>query len=248
MQTPDVSHQRDKSPDGQVSLECADCAVNACLSGFFVLKKDRRGGRGVQRLQERICSEGKIVSPTILKVDSFLNHQVDPVLTMDIGREIAKRFQGESITKVLTIEASGIHFAHATAFALGVPFVYAKKRRAVTQNDDVYSASIYSYTKQTKYEVCIAKSYLTESDVVLIVDDILAQGESLIGLANMIESSRAKLVGAGIVIEKSFQPGRAKLESMGIKVHALARIASMENGKIEFLQSDSEKEVAKQSC
>jgi xanthine phosphoribosyltransferase len=199
----------------------------------------------VQSLQERIRSEGRIVSPTILKVDSFLNHQVDPVLTMEIGREIANSFKGEPITKILTIEASGIHFAHATAFALGVPFVYAKKNRAITQNEDVYRTSIFSYTKQTTYDVCVAKSYLTKSDTVLIVDDILAQGESIVGLVKMIETAGAKLAGAGIVVEKSFQQGRVRLESMGVKIHALARIASMEHGEIQFLQTDLEKDVEK---
>ncbi len=202
----------------------------------------------MQNLRARICAEGRIVSPTILKVDSFLNHQVDPVLTMEIGREFANHFQGDSITKVLTIEASGIHLAHATAFALGVPFVYAKKKRAVTQNEEVYRTSIYSFTKQTTYEVCVAKSYLASSDVVLIVDDILAEGASLVGLVKIIESSGAKLAGAGIVIEKSFQKGRSKLDNLGIKVHSLARIASMENNEIQFIESESEKDVAKTIC
>jgi xanthine phosphoribosyltransferase len=172
----------------------------------------------------------------VVKVDSFLNHQVDPALTMEIGRTFADRFRNESVTKVLTVEASGIHLAMATAFALGVPFVYAKKKRAVTQSEEVYVASVYSFTRQETYQITVSKSYLREGERVLIIDDILAEGNALIGLIDIVRQANAQVVGVGIAIEKSFQDGRRKLEEAGVSVQSLVRIASMENGVMTFVE------------
>lgn len=187
-------------------------------------------------LKERICQEGLILSETVLKVDSFLNHQVDTELVLEIGKEFAQIFGDEPITKVLTVEASGIQFAMATAAALGVPFLYAKKKKAITQAEEMYSASVFSFTRQETYQICVSQKYLGPSDKVLIVDDFLATGAALIGLTDIVKEAGAQLVGCGCVIEKSFQEGRNLLENKGVRVHSLARIASMSPGKVEFLE------------
>jgi len=186
-------------------------------------------------LQERIRQEGQILSEKVLKVDSFLNHQVDTALAVEIGKEFARLFAHEKITKVLTIEASGIQFAMATGIALGVPFVYAKKKKAITQGDVVYAASVHSFTKQETYQVTIVQSYLNKEDRILIVDDFLATGAALVGLADIVDASGATLVGVGCVIEKTFQEGRGLLEERQIPIQSLARISSMSPGHVDFV-------------
>ncbi|GAA4716635.1 xanthine phosphoribosyltransferase [Brevibacillus fulvus] len=193
----------------------------------------------MKTLQERIQQDGEVLSSQVLKVDAFLNHQVDPVLTMDIGQAFAQRFQGETITKVLTIEASGIHFAMATALALRVPFVYAKKKKAVTQ-EAVYSVPVHSFTRQETYQISVSQKYLSPDDQILIVDDFLATGAALLGLVELIQQAGARLVGVGAVIEKSFQPGRSLLEQAGVRVESLARIAEMSPGQITFIEEAEE--------
>lgn len=190
----------------------------------------------MKALQERIRQEGQILSEKVLKVDSFLNHQVDTGLAVEIGKEFARLFAHEKITKVLTIEASGIQFAMATGIALGVPFVYAKKKKAITQGDVVYAASVHSFTKQETYQVTIVQSYLNKEDRILIVDDFLATGAALVGLADIVEASGATLVGVGCVIEKTFQEGRGLLEERQIPIQSLARISSMSPGHVDFIE------------
>ncbi|WP_313638708.1 xanthine phosphoribosyltransferase [Paenibacillus sp.] len=199
-------------------------------------------------LQERIRQEGLILSDTVLKVDSFLNHQVDTELALQIGQEFKKLFGHQPITKVITIEASGIQFAMATAIALGVPFIYAKKKKAVTLSEAVYSAPVHSFTRQEDYLVSVSQKYLGPDDKVLIVDDFLATGAALVGLVDIVKESGADLLGVGCVIEKSFQEGRSLLENRGIKVHALARIASMSPGEIHFIDNESSLEKIKESA
>lgn len=191
-------------------------------------------------LQDRIRQEGLILSDTVLKVDSFLNHQVDTELALEIGQEIGRIFANEHITKVLTIEASGIQFAMATGIALKVPFIYAKKKKAVTLSESVYTAPVYSFTRQEAYQVSVSHKYLGPQDKVLIVDDFLATGAALVGLVDIVKEAGAELVGVGCVIEKSFQEGRSLLENKGVRVHSLARIASMSPGKVEFVELDNE--------
>ncbi|MFM9280534.1 xanthine phosphoribosyltransferase [Paenibacillus jiagnxiensis] len=193
----------------------------------------------MKKLEERIRREGQILSDTVLKVDSFLNHQVDTGFALEIGREFGRIFADEGITKVLTIEASGIQFAMAAGIALGVPFVYAKKKKAVTQGDEVYSAEVYSFTKRESYQVSISRKYLGPEDRVLIVDDFLATGAALVGLTDIVAESGAELAGVGCVIEKSFQEGRGLLEERGIRVHSLARIAAMSPGQVQFIDEES---------
>lgn len=193
-------------------------------------------------LEERIRQEGLILSDTVLKVDSFLNHQVDTQLALETGREFARIFAGETITKVLTIEASGIQFAMAAGIALNVPFVYAKKKKAVTLSEKVYSASVHSFTRQETYQVSVSQKYLGPDDKVLIVDDFLATGAALVGLVDIVREAGAELVGVGCVIEKSFQEGRGLLEQKGVRVHSLARIASMSPGEVYFIEETYTKE------
>ncbi|SFF28339.1 xanthine phosphoribosyltransferase [Paenibacillus catalpae] len=185
-------------------------------------------------LEDRIREEGLILSDTVLKVDSFLNHQVDTALALEIGREFARRFADKPITKVLTIEASGIQFAMAVGIALQVPFVYAKKKKAVTQSEQVYSASVHSFTRQETYQVTISKNYLGPEDKVLIVDDFLATGAALVGLVQIVSEAGAELAGVGCVIEKGFQEGRGLLEQMNVSVESLATISKMAPGEIYF--------------
>ncbi|MCL6517624.1 xanthine phosphoribosyltransferase [Alicyclobacillus sp.] len=190
----------------------------------------------MEQLKARILRDGRVLPNSVVKVDSFLNHQVDPALIQAIGEWLAGHFADTPFTKVLTIEASGIHIAYATALAAGVPMVYAKKRKALTQGDDLYHSEVWSYTRQETYRITVARPYLEASDRVLIVDDILAEGSALLGLVDIVRQSGAGMVGIGVAIEKSFQAGRGRLEELGVRVHALARIASLEGGTIQFLE------------
>ncbi|MGK9252966.1 xanthine phosphoribosyltransferase [Paenibacillus humicus] len=197
----------------------------------------------MKQLEERIRREGQILSDKVLKVDSFLNHQVDTELALEIGREFARIFADRGITKVLTIEASGIQFAMAAGIALGVPFVYAKKKKAVTLTENLYTAQVHSFTRQETYQVSISQNYLGPEERVLIVDDFLATGAALVGLVDIVKQSGARLCGVGCVIEKSFQEGRGLLEECGVEVHSLARIASMAPGRVTYV-SELEAEPA----
>ncbi|NIK72413.1 MULTISPECIES: xanthine phosphoribosyltransferase [unclassified Paenibacillus] len=198
-------------------------------------------------LEDRIRKEGLILSDTVLKVDSFLNHQVDTELALEIGKELVARFADKTITKVLTIEASGIQFAMAAGIALKVPFVYAKKKKAVTQSEQVYSASVHSFTKQETYQVTVSKNYLGPGDKVLIVDDFLATGAALVGLVEIVRESGAELAGVGCVIEKGFQEGRGLLEQMNVSVESLATISRMAPGEIYFEEPAISKKLVKET-
>lgn len=189
----------------------------------------------MQKLKDRIINEGRVIGTTILKVDSFLNHQIDPQFTMEMGRDLASRFAGEGITKVLTVEASGIAVAAAAGLALGVPVVFAKKGRASTQNADTYSAQIFSFTRQESVGIYVSGRFLGPEDRVLIVDDFLAHGEALGGMVDIVDQAGSTLVGVGIVIEKVFHGGGRKLRERGIRIESLAAIKYMEEGHIEFL-------------
>lgn len=188
----------------------------------------------MERLKQKIINEGKVLSDSVLKVDSFLNHQIDPVLMQEVGEEFASRFQDERITKVLTLESSGIAPSVMTALRLGVPTIFARKRKSLTLIDHLYSAEVYSYTKQESNTISISKDYITHDDVVLVIDDFLANGQAALGLIDMVKQSGATLAGVGIVIEKGFQNGRKLIEQEGIRVESLAIVSSLENGKVTF--------------
>ncbi|QDR82327.1 xanthine phosphoribosyltransferase [Sporomusa termitida] len=186
-------------------------------------------------LKQRIQADGLILNNSLLKVDSFLNQQIDPELMMKIAEEFVSRFQGEKITKILTIEASGIAASVMTGLILRVPVIFARKRKPKVTGDDVYTANVYSYTKGESNNIIISRQFLQADDRVLIIDDFLANGEAAAGLANIVEQAKAKVVGIGIVIEKSFQPGAQKLAAAGYRVESLARIKSFANGQVNFL-------------
>lgn len=186
-------------------------------------------------LKKKILSEGLVLSETVLKVDSFLNHQLDPSLMMEIGKEFAKRFHHQKISKVLTIETSGIAPAFATALVLNVPLVFARKQKTVTMDTDCYTAEVHSFTKNTTHTITISKKFLSADDHILLIDDFLANGEAAMGLIQLVEQAGATVVGIGIVIEKSFQPGARKIKEKGYPVESLVQIASLQNGTVQFL-------------
>jgi xanthine phosphoribosyltransferase len=188
----------------------------------------------MELLKNKIQTEGRVFNDSLLKVDSFLNHQLDPQLMLKMGEEFAKRFQGEKITKILTIESSGIAVSIMAGLTINVPVVFARKKKS-TVTDDFYQAKAYSFTKQETNNITVDKKFLTAADKILIIDDFLANGEAALGLANIVEQAGATVVGIGIVIEKSFQPGAQKLKDLGYRVESLARIASFSNGQVNFL-------------
>ena len=192
----------------------------------------------METLEARILKDGYVLGENILKVDSFLTHQVDLYLMKEIGDVFAKKFQDAGITKVVTIEASGIAPALYTADALGVPMIFAKKSKNITMNEGILTAEVFSFTKQVTNTVSIAGKYLSEKDKVLIVDDFLANGQAAKGLVEIVEQAGAKVEAVGIVIEKSFQDGRRLLEEAGIPVFSLARLERFENGKVVFKEAD----------
>ena len=192
----------------------------------------------METLEARILKDGYVLGENILKVDSFLTHQVDLHLMKEIGDVFAKKFQDAGITKVVTIEASGIAPALYTADALGVPMIFAKKSKNITMNEGILTAEVFSFTKQVTNTVSIAGKYLSEKDKVLIVDDFLANGQAAKGLVEIVEQAGAKVEAVGIVIEKSFQEGRGLLEEAGIPVFSLARLERFENGKVVFKEAD----------
>ena len=189
----------------------------------------------MEQLKRRIREQGVVLSGQVLKVDAFLNHQVDPQLMQLIGAELARRFGGAGVDKVLTIETSGIAPALMTALALGVPLLFARKQQSLTLTGPLLSARVYSFTKQVESTVAVAAGHLGAGERVLIVDDFLAHGQAARGLATIVEQAGARVAGIGIVIEKSFQPGRGELARLGYRVESLARIASLDGGAVRFL-------------
>ena len=187
-------------------------------------------------LEDMILERGIAVNEDILKVDSFVNHQVDPELMKNIGDEFAEHFKGQGITKVATIESSGIAPALMTALALNVPMLILKKQPSKILNQDLYQTVVTSYTKGTSYELTLSKNFISENYHVLIIDDFLANGEAATGAIRLIRKAHATIAGVGILIEKSFQPGYEKLTEQGIDVYSLARIAKLGEGVIEFVK------------
>ena len=186
-------------------------------------------------LEDRILKDGRVLSDTVLKVDSFINHQVDPFFMDEAGKEFAKHYQDNKITKVLTVESSGISAALSTAYYLKVPMIILKKQASKIIDGTVYQTRITSFTKGTSYELTLYKEYLNKDDRVILIDDFLANGEVAVGASRLIEMSGAKLEGIGVLIEKSFQRGRQRLIDAGYDVFSLARIKKMSKDKIEFI-------------
>ena len=185
-------------------------------------------------LEERILKDGLVKEGNVLKVDSFLNHQMDTTLIDEIGKEFYRRFAGVEITKVLTIEASGIAIAYAAARCFGVPMVFAKKAKSINIDGDMYTAEVESYTHKNRNQVIVSKKFLSPEDKVLIVDDFLANGCALQGLISITESAGASVAGIGIAIEKGFQGGGDELREKGYRVDSLAIIESMSDTSLVF--------------
>ncbi|HEO3605237.1 TPA: xanthine phosphoribosyltransferase [Streptococcus agalactiae] len=190
-------------------------------------------------LEERILKDGDVLGENILKVDSFLTHQVDFELMQEIGKVFADKYKEAGITKVVTIEASGIAPAVYATQALGVPMIFAKKAKNITMTEGILTAEVYSFTKQVTSQVSIVSRFLSNDDTVLIIDDFLANGQAAKGLLEIIGQAGAKVAGIGIVIEKSFQDGRDLLEKTGVPVTSLARIKAFENGRVVFAEADA---------
>lgn len=179
-------------------------------------------------LEQRILKDGIVKEGNVLRVDSFLNHQLDVLLLEEMGKEFYKRFKSEKITKVLTVEASGIAIACFVAAKFKVPVVFAKKSKSLNLGDDVYSAEVESFTHKTKNTVVITKKYISDKDNVLVIDDFLANGAALQGLISIINQAGASVAGIGIAIEKGFQPGGQFIRNLGYHLESLAIVESME--------------------
>lgn len=190
----------------------------------------------MESLRRKILEEGNALSETVLKVDSFLNHQVDAQLMYEMGTYFKEYFKNHNITKIFTIESSGIAPTAMTALQMNLPMVTLKKQGSKILNGDVYQTKVHSFTKGTDYELTLSKKYINEDDNILIIDDFLANGEAALGAARLVENAGAKVAGIGIVIEKSFQPGPKLLEEKGYDVYSLARIARLDKDVIEFVE------------
>lgn len=185
----------------------------------------------MKALKERIIRDGRCLEGGILKVDSFINHQMDPILMKSIAVEFVRRFASERINKIITIEASGIAPAIMTGYLLELPVVFAKKKKPVTM-DGMLTEKVYSFTKQRTYDICVSGEFLHKGDRVLFIDDFLANGNAAKGIMSLVEQAGAELAGMGFVIEKSFQHGGDFLRAQGIKVESLVTVESLDNCEI----------------
>ena len=190
----------------------------------------------MELLKQRIRQDGKVKGTDVLKVDSFLNHQMDIKLFAEIGKEFKRRFADCEINKILTIEASGIGIACVAAQYFDCPVIFAKKNQTKNIAGDIYTAEVESFTHSRVYQIRVAKEFLNPGDKVLIIDDFLANGAALMGLSKLVVDAGAELVGAGIVIEKAFQPGGDMLREKGVRIESLARVKSLsETDGVEFV-------------
>ena len=189
----------------------------------------------VKLLEDRIRSDGDVLPGNVLKINSFLNHQVDPELMKKVGEEFSRLFKDSGITKVLTCEASGIAPGVMTAYELHVPLVFARKKKPATLNDAVYWADVYSYTKKVTNQICVEQKFLHKDERLLIIDDFLANGEAVKGMINIANQAEAEVAGVGIVVAKTFQGGSEWLKNHGYRLEALAEIDSLANNQVHFV-------------
>ena len=186
-------------------------------------------------LEDRIKKDGEVLSGDVLKINSFLNHQVDPQLMMAIGEEFKRLFKDCHVTKVLTCEASGIAPAVMTAYQMNVPMIFARKKKPSTLNDAVYWADVFSYTKKVNNKICVEEKFLSQDDTLLIIDDFVAHGEAVKGMVNIANQSGCKIAGIGAVVAKTFQGGSEWIQDHGYRFEALANIDSFQDGQVHFL-------------
>lgn len=191
----------------------------------------------MEELKQRILQDGLVIDNRILKIDNFLNQQIDTALINHVGQEFARRFKDVHIDRIITIESSGIAVAYAASLALNnLPIVFARKKKSLLTKGEQYTAKIYSYTKKEEYMATISKAYLHAGESVLIIDDFLASGAAAVGLTDIVAQAGCTVAGIGIVVEKTFQSGRKTLEDAGFRVESLARIARFENNKPVFVE------------
>ncbi len=193
------------------------------------------GGYSLKVLEERIKQDGVVLPGNVLKVNQFLNHQIDPQLMYEIGQEFERLFKDEAVTKILTVEASGIAPAIMAGLVMDIPVVFARKKKPSTLDSDVYAAEVYSYTKKVTNTISVDQKFLSETDRVLVIDDFLANGQAVLGLLEICRQASAHIVGAGVVVEKSFQDGAKLIKERGVRLESLARIASFEDDKVHFV-------------
>lgn len=190
----------------------------------------------MEKLKQRIAEEGVIVSEQVLKLDALLNHQVDPQLTMEMGKEFARRFKEDNVTRVVTVESSGIAVAFATAYELGVPLVFARRKKTLLAENNMLCERVPSFTKGIVTDILISRDFISENDRILFIDDIIANGDAARGLIKIVQRAGAELVGAGIVVEKTFQAGGKAIREQGIRLESLVQIGSLADGKITFAE------------
>ena len=186
-------------------------------------------------LEDRIREDGVVLPGNVLKVNSFLNHQIDADLMFALGEEFARLFKDSGVTRILTVEASGIAPAIMTGLAMHVPVVFARKTKSSTLNHDLYTAEVYSYTKKVTNRVSVDQKFLSADDKVLIIDDFLANGQAVKGLLQICQEANVEVAGVGIVVEKSFQDGAQWIKDQGVRLESLARIASFDDDKVKFV-------------
>lgn len=189
----------------------------------------------MELLRQKVINEGIVLEGQVLKVDSFLNHQMDPLLMKEIGKAFTQLFADTGVTTILTIESSGIAPGIMTALEFGVPLIFARKQKSLTLTEDIFVETVYSYTKKQSNDITVSKKFIKPGDRVLIIDDFLANGEAASGLARIVKQAGAEVVGIGIVIEKSFQPGAQLLIDEGYRLESLVRIRSLDNGQVQFV-------------
>ena len=210
--------------------------VLSFIYAFSIKNHGKESCFAMKLLEDKIKSCGRVLPGNVLKVDGFLNHCIDVPFISELGKEFKNRYSDCEVNKILTIEASGIGIACLTAQFFNCPVVFAKKSKTNNISDDVYQSSVESFTHKTVNTVLVSKEFLNADDRILIIDDFLANGCALLGLIDIVKQSGATLVGAGIVIEKAFQPGGETVRNMGIRVESLARIKSMTDNSLEFVE------------
>lgn len=208
--------------------------IELAIVNIYKDQENKTKDKVMEKLKRMILEKGKVREGNILKVDSFLNHQLDIKFLYDMGEEFYRLFKDKGITKIITIEVSGIAIASMAALFFNVPVVFAKKTESLNLDKDVYTGKVFSYTKNKEYNIMISKQYLNSDDKVLIIDDFLAEGNAMRGLIDIIGQSKAEVKGIGVAIEKGFQPGGALLRQEGYDLKSLAIVEAMKDGNIVF--------------